>query len=75
MLKDEDFDQDVNYCYLTESGRKKFLKEFDSKMETTIKHRKLGRSVSYKFLIRLECYKLIKHLIGDGIYKSFKMKW
>ncbi|ACI18526.1 type I-B CRISPR-associated endonuclease Cas1b [Dictyoglomus thermophilum] len=75
MLKDEDFDQDVNYCYLTESGRKKFLKEFDSKMETTIKHRKLGRSVSYKFLIRLECYKLIKHLLKDEIYKPLKAWW
>jgi len=75
MLKDEDFEQDVNYCYLTESGREKFIKEFDNKMETTIKHRKLGRNVSYRFLIRLECYKLIKHLLKDEIYKPLKAWW
>ncbi|PMQ01378.1 MAG: subtype I-B CRISPR-associated endonuclease Cas1 [Dictyoglomus sp. NZ13-RE01] len=75
MLKDEDFDQDVNYCYLSESGRKKFIKEFETKMDTTIKHRKLGRNVSYRFLIRLECYKLIKHLLKDEIYKPLKAWW
>jgi len=75
MLKDEDFEQDVNYCYLTNSGREKFIKEFDNKMETTIKHRKLGRNVSYRFLIRLECYKLIKHLLKDEIYKPLKAWW
>jgi len=75
MIKIDDFEEDVNYCYLNENGRKKFLKEFDQKLTTTIKHRKLKRNVSYRTLIRLECYKLIKHLLGDEIYSPFKAWW
>ncbi|MCX7914541.1 MAG: type I-B CRISPR-associated endonuclease Cas1b [Thermodesulfovibrionales bacterium] len=75
MIKLEDFEEDVNYCYMNESGRKKFLKEFDQKISTTIKHRKLKRNVSYRTLIRLECYKLIKHFIGDELYSPFKAWW
>lgn len=75
MICLDDFDEDVNYCYLSETGRKKFLKEFDNKLTTTIKHRKLKRNVSYKTIIRHECYKLIKHLIADGEYSVFKAWW
>lgn len=75
MLRLDDFEEDVNYCYLNDSGRKKFIKEFDQKLTTTIKHRKMKRKVSYRSLIRIECYKLIKHLIGDEVYKPFKAWW
>ncbi|BAL80400.1 type I-B CRISPR-associated endonuclease Cas1b [Caldisericum exile] len=75
MLTAGDFEQDLNFCYLTEQGKKKFLKELDQKLNTTIRHRKLRRNVSYKLLIRLECYKLIKHLIGDELYRPFKAWW
>lgn len=75
MFKEEDFDKEVDFCYLSESGRKKFLKEFEEKLETTLKHRRLKRSVSYRTLIRLECYKLIKHLLGDELYKPLKAWW
>lgn len=75
MLKEDDFDRDVGSCYLTENGRKKFLREFDLKLNTTIKHRKLKRNVSYRTLIRLECYKLVKHFLGDEFYKPLKAWW
>lgn len=75
MLKLEDFEKDVNYCYLNDSGRKKFIKEFDQKLSTTIKHRKLKRNTSYRTIIRIECYKLIKHLLGDEVYVPFKAWW
>lgn len=75
MIRLEDFEEDVNYCYLNENGRKKFIQELEDKLNTTIKHRKLKRSVSYRTLIRLECYKLIKHLINDEIYSPFKAWW
>ncbi len=71
----KDFDKDLNYAYLNENGRKKFLKAYEERLAKTIKHRKLKRKVSYRQLIRLECYKLIKHLIGDEIYKPFKAWW
>ncbi len=75
MIKLEDFEEDVSYCYMNESGRKKFIKEFDQKLSTTIKHRKLKRNVSYRTLIRLECYKLIKHFLDDEMYSPFKAWW
>ncbi len=75
MIRLDNFDKDVNYCYLKEEGRKKFLKEFDQKLATTIKHRKLKRHVSYRTIIRLECYKLIKHFLEDEIYMPFKAWW
>lgn len=75
MIKLEDFEEDVNYCYLNEDGRRKFIQELESKLNTTIKHRKLKRNVSYRTIIRLECYKLIKHLLDDEIYSPFKAWW
>ncbi|MCS7163759.1 MAG: type I-B CRISPR-associated endonuclease Cas1b [Thermodesulfovibrio sp.] len=75
MIKLEDFEEDVNYCYLNDSGRKKFIKEFDQKLNTTIKHRKLKRNVSYRTIIRIECYKLIKHILEDEVYVPFKAWW
>lgn len=75
MISLDDFEEDVNYCYINENGRKRFLKEFDQKLATTIKHRKLKRHVSYRSLIRLECYKLIKHVLDDEVYTPFKAWW
>lgn len=75
QLQDKHFDKNLNMCYLNEEGRKIYLKEFDERLKTTIKHRELKRSVSYRFLIRLECYKLIKNIIGDKEYKPFKIWW
>ena len=75
VLKEEDFLYENDICFLNEIGKKKFLAEYNKKLESTIKHRKLNRKVSYKYLIRLECYKLIKHLIGDEIYKPLKSWW
>ncbi|MBE0069220.1 type I-B CRISPR-associated endonuclease Cas1b [Thermoanaerobacterium thermosaccharolyticum] len=75
VLTLDDFDEDLNYCYLKEDGRKKFIKEFDDKLKTTIMHRKLKRKLSYRGFIRQECYKLIKHLLGDEDYKPLKAWW
>ena len=62
QLGDRDFAQDLNCCYLKDSGRKTVLKEWDTRLQTTIEHRRLRRKVSYERLIRLECYKLVKHV-------------
>lgn len=75
MLKDGDFEKDLNYCYLKESGRKTFTKEYNDKLNQTIKHRDLARKVSYQRLIRLENYKLIKHVTGEKDYEGFRIWW
>lgn len=75
ILREEHFERDLNYCLLSEEGRRIFLQHFDERLKTTIKHRSLGRKVSYRRLIRLECYKLIKHLLGAARYSAFRMWW
>ena len=74
MLTEKDFNRDVGVL-LNERGKRIFLKEYQSKLETTIKHPEIKRKVSYKYLMRLECYKLIKHVLGDKEYRSFRMWW
>lgn len=69
------FDKNINHCILTETGRKKFLEQYDKKMNTTIKHKELKRNVSYKRLIRLEAYKLEKHVLNIKKYEPFKIWW
>ena len=55
--------------------KRKILMEYDDRLKRTIKHRDLGRDVSYRYLIRLECYKLIKEIIGEKRYEGFKIWW
>ena len=74
-IQEKHFDKDTNQCLLNESGRKIVLREYDQRLQTTIKHRGLGRNVSYQRLIKLECYKLIKHLLGDEKYAGFVIWW
>ena len=69
------FERELNYCVLNEKGKRAFLQSFDDKLKTTIKHRSLKRNVSYRKLIRLEAYKLIKHLLGMKEYKPFVIWW
>jgi CRISPR-associated protein Cas1 len=75
QLNERDFAQDLNCCYLKESGRKVVLKEWNARLETTIEHRRLRRKVSYERLIRLECYKLVKHLTNVEPYVGFRAWW
>lgn len=75
QIQEKHFTKEMNLCHLNEEGRKIYLKEFDEKLKTTIKHRNLKKSVSYRHLIRLECYKLIKHILGEKEYKPFKIWW
>lgn len=75
MINENHFDKNLNYCYLNAEGRKIFLKEYDKKLNSTIKYPKLNRKVSYRYMLRLECYKLIKHFLKEKNYKSFKIYW
>ncbi|MDE0313924.1 MAG: type I-B CRISPR-associated endonuclease Cas1b [Candidatus Poribacteria bacterium] len=69
------FEENLNGCYLNEKGRKLFIAAFDEQLKQTISHRKLKRHVSYQRLIRLECYKLIKHLVEMEPYQALRPWW
>ncbi|MSU00453.1 type I-B CRISPR-associated endonuclease Cas1b [Tissierella pigra] len=75
QITEEDFERESNFLYLKESGKRKILMEYDKRLENTISHKELGRDVSYRYLIRLECYKLIKSIIGEQEYIGFKIWW
>ena len=74
-IQEKHFDKKLNKCLLNESGKKIFVKAFEDRLNETIQHRALNRSVSYKHLMKLECYKLSKHLLEMEEYKPFKMWW
>jgi len=74
-IQQQHFEEAINRVVLKPSGRKIFVQSFEERLEETIKHRTLNRSVSYKHLIKLECYKLQKHILGIEEYKPFKMWW
>lgn len=75
ILNEKDFVQELNGLYLKDDGKRKFIQEFEAKLNTTVLHKKLRRKISYQGVIRMELYKLEKHFINDEEYKPFIMKW
>nr|WP_279326062.1 type I-B CRISPR-associated endonuclease Cas1b [Bacillus sp. FJAT-47783] len=75
MLSKKHFEKMTDGILLSEEGRKVFISELEKKMQTTINHRHLGKSVSYRRLIRLELYKLQKHILGEALYQPYAAKW
>lgn len=71
----KDFDKSFNGILLTERGKKKFIEEYNKKLDTVIKHPNLNTNVSYKRLIRLELYKIQKHITENQEYKGFVARW
>src|SRR5690606_2086087 len=75
MLTTKDFNKDFNGILISDKGRKKFLEEYNSKLDTVIKHPHLNVNVSYKRLIRLELYKIQKHITENKQYEGFVARW
>lgn len=74
-IQEKHFDKKLNRCLLNTAGKKIFVKALEERLGETFKHRSLKRSVSYRHLVKLECYKLAKHLLSIEEYKPFKMYW
>lgn len=75
QLTKNDFEKQGEGMFLKESGRRKFIEEWDRKMTSTIKHSKLKREVSYRRLLRLELYKLERHFMDEETYCPYQAKW
>ena len=75
VLTGKDFGKELDGILLKEDGRKKFIQELNSKLETTISHPNLKTRVSYKQLIRMELYKLQKFMTEGEVYSPFDAKW
>lgn len=75
QIDENDVKSDEVCVYMDESAKKTFVKGYEEKLLTTIRHRRLNRFVAYKRLIRMECYKFVKHITGVESYEPFKAWW
>ncbi len=75
QITEKSFIKDFEYLRLKEDASKLIVQELEERLKQVIQHKDLNRKVSYQYLIRLECYKLIKHLLGEKKYLSFQMWW
>lgn len=75
QITEKSFVKDFEYLRLKEDASKLIVQELEERLKQVIQHKDLNRKVSYQYLIRLECYKLIKHLLGEKKYLSFQMWW
>jgi len=70
-----DFEEELNSCLLSDDGRKTYTKAFEETLEETIEHPRLNKKVSYQYLLRVEAYKLKKHLLTGEAYEPFERWW
>ena len=75
QITEKSFTKELNFLHLKEEASRLIVTEFEKRMKKTIMHKELGKKVSYQYLIRLEAYKLIKHLIGEKEYEGFRIWW
>ncbi len=73
QIKSKHFSRELKGVFLTERGMKLFITEYENKLRSTIKYGNLGK-VSYRRLIRIECYKLYKHFFGEKDYEPYIMR-
>ncbi len=66
------FDEDLNRVLLNERGRRKFVEAYEERLSSTIRGRK-GRKASLRRLVRLEAYKLLKHVVGMEEYEPVEV--
>ncbi|HIH73382.1 type I-B CRISPR-associated endonuclease Cas1b [Thermococcus sp. PK] len=69
IIKGNHFRDDLNGVLLNEEGKKIVLKVFNEEMRKSVRHPSLKKNVTKQRLIRLEAYKLIKHLVGVREYE------
>lgn len=77
QIQPKHFQPHLGGVYLTDAGRKRFVEHWDERIRRTVHHRRLDRSVSYAHLVRLDAYRLCRHLLdpqGDP-YEGLKMWW
>ncbi|EFQ22708.1 CRISPR-associated protein, Cas1 family [Aminomonas paucivorans DSM 12260] len=74
-LQVKHFSETGNGVFLTEGGREIVLKTWEERLQGTIDHPTLNRKVSYRTLLRMEAYKLEKHILGDQPYEAFASRW
>lgn len=73
MLDESSFEKELSGVYLNEKGRRLFVEKFEEKLNQVISFQ--GGRFSYQRLIRLELYKIEKHLMEEKEYNPFVSQW
>ena len=68
IIKKGHFRDDLNGVLLNDEGKKIVLKAINGEMRKSVRHPRLKKNITKQRLIRLEAYKLIKHLVGTQEY-------
>lgn len=71
QIKEEHFSKIVGGLKLNNRGKRIFAKEYEARLKETISHSRLKRKVSFRTLIRLEAYKLEKHVLSVASYQPY----
>jgi len=75
VLTDSHFMNELGGVFLNERGKVIVVSEFERKMNTVVALRRLKRKISYRRLIRMELYKIERHLMGEKEYKPLVAPW
>jgi len=75
MIGLDDFERRGTAYFLKERGKRLYITKLEEKLKSTFFHRSLRRNISYQTLIRLEIYKIQKHVMGEQPYKPFVSRW
>lgn len=71
----QNFDFIGSACYLNDTGKKKFVRHFDEKINKPIFNRENKKHQSFRTIIKFECYKLLNHFKEEKLYSPFKIWW
>ncbi len=72
QVSEKHFMREGGGVFLNDHGRRIVVEAWEEFLQTSYKHPRLKRSVSWRTTIRLELYKLEKHLLGDEVYEPFR---
>ena len=75
IIQANHFEKAAGGIHLNEKGKEIVLRAWQERIETTIEHPRLKRNVSYRGLVRMEVYKVQKHVLGDEEYSPFVSRW
>jgi len=73
IIDENDFVTDGG-VFMNEKGKRNLLQELNKKLQETTYVKTLRRKVSNRGLIRLDLYKLERHVLGDSEYKPYVSK-
>ena len=74
QIRKEHFDRDVGVV-MNREGLRIFIEELNGELNRKVLHPRFKRKVSIRYMVRLEGYSLVRHLLGDNRYRSLRAWW